>query len=130
MLLAYAQGWWVVLLGVGMKESWFDLKGVVILDVSCAMTWSNRKRQGIILKAKTRLLKVRGLEVALMLKAKSWKARHSSSHARRHAIPSAPLAGNPSTYAMEATESAGSAALKRPAPVVRNYCSVRCRRAR
>jgi len=73
MWLAYAQGWWVVLLGVGMKESWFDLKGVVILDVPCAMTWSNRKRQGIIFvpKAKTRLLKVRGLEVALMLKAKA-----------------------------------------------------------
>jgi hypothetical protein len=54
MRLAYAQGWWVVLLGVGMKESWFDLKGVVILDVPCAMTWSNRKRQSIILIRKTK----------------------------------------------------------------------------
>jgi hypothetical protein len=71
MWLAYAQGWWVVLLGVGMKESWFDLKGVVILDVPCAMTWSNRKRQGIFLygKPRTRVLKARGLEVVLMLKA-------------------------------------------------------------
>ena len=54
-----------------MKGSWFGFKGVAILDVPCTMTWSNRKRQGIILirKAKTRVLKARGLEVALMLKA-------------------------------------------------------------
>ena len=54
-----------------MEGSWFGFKGVAILDVPCAMTWSNRKRQGIFLygKPKTRVLKARGLEVILMLKA-------------------------------------------------------------
>jgi hypothetical protein len=37
MWLACAQGWWVALLGVDMKWSWFDLKGMAILDVPCAM---------------------------------------------------------------------------------------------
>lgn len=61
----------MVLQGVDMKGSWFGFKDASILDVPCVMTWSNRKRQGIILirKAKTRVLRARGLEVALMLKA-------------------------------------------------------------
>ncbi len=36
----------VVLQEVGAKRLRFDLTDVVILDVPCAMTWSNRKGQG------------------------------------------------------------------------------------
>jgi hypothetical protein len=123
----------VVLQEVGAKRLRFDLTDVVILDVPCAMTWSNRKRQRIILIRKATDARPHGARIGSCSDVESIcqdQALYPSSHDRRHAIPSALFAGNPSAHVMEAIRPAVSVALKRPAPTAQDHCSAHCRRAR